>query len=258
MEQESPSSAPADGQSIRLRTALLIGALAHVMERRQPRDRPEAVSLGSKARAVLDRANELALDGREDNGAVSELVSLADGKRRTLRRARHASRFGGFHREHRHANRVFRLLDAACSDGHVGPVEDQDSRRIDEVELMMALPRHERWELLAGREPRLLECESQVRSGAFGWLPGVNEQRFVKTGDFQIGPDGRKMFAARSVGAPYTEAEARALRETANNRTMLHRRIAQLLGPDSGQRDLLLGSTPAQQAAEAHLRRCQG
>jgi hypothetical protein len=71
---------------------------------------------------------------RRSDRAVSELVILADGKRRTLRQARQASRFGGLHREHRHANRVYRMLEAACSGGRVVAVDEVDSRRIEEVE----------------------------------------------------------------------------------------------------------------------------
>jgi hypothetical protein len=61
------------------------------------------------------------------------------------------------------------------------------------------------------------------------------------------------MQAVRSGDASHTQAEIQALNETADNMTMLHKRIALLLGPDSGQRDLLLGSTRAQQAAGGYL-----
>jgi hypothetical protein len=61
------------------------------------------------------------------------------------------------------------------------------------------------------------------------------------------------MYAVRSVDLPYTQAEIEALRETANNMTTLHKRVSVLLGPGSGQRDLLLSSARAQQAAEGYL-----
>jgi hypothetical protein len=133
-----------------------------------------------------------------------------------------------------------------------------DRRRIEEVEAMMALSRPERWALLVDREPRLLEVENEVRGGAFGGLRSDDQSRGVKTGKSRIGPDGRAMYAGRSVDGPDTQAEIHAVNVAANSRTMLHKRIAVLLGPDSGQRDLLLGSTRAHQAAEGYLLHTQG
>lgn len=255
-DHDTASSDPPDGQPIGLRAVLLLGAVLSWRERLQPRDRPVAVSVGSRTKALLDRANELALQGREDDAAVAELVTLARGKRRTLRQARNVSRFWGLHREHRHANRVYRLLDGACSGGHVPAVDREDNRRIEEVEAMLALPRAQRWALLLEREPRLREIEEEVRSGSFGRLRCAHHRESVATGETHIGPDGRARPVMTSSGAPFSDAESQELRETANNATALHRRVSQLVGPDSAQQGLLLGSTRAQNAAEDYLMHC--
>jgi hypothetical protein len=204
----------------------------------------------------VELANQLALEDREDDDAVAELVAAAGGSRRTLRRARQVSRFGGWHREYRHANRVYRLLDAACEGGHVTGVAAEDSRRIVEVEAMMALSRDERWALLVDREPALLDIERDVRAGVFGQLRTTYHRDRVKTGRTMIGPDGKTRTGTRTSDAPYSEAESQELRTTANNKLRLHRRVAQVLGPDSRQHDLLLRSGRARDAAEDYLVHC--
>lgn len=177
-------------------------------------------------------------------------------RRRTLRQARQVSRFGGLHREYRHANRVYRLLDAACDGGHVTGVDAEDSRRMAEVEAMMALSRDQRWALLVDRELGLLDIEREVRAGVFGQLQTTYHRERVRTGRTMVGPDGKTRTASRACDAPYSEAESQELRTTANHRLQLHRRVARVVGPDSSQRDLLLGSGRARGAAEDYLLHC--
>ena len=232
-------------------------ALGHWVARSQKRDRPEAVSYGSKTEAVVKLANQLGLEDRGDDEAVAQLVAVAGGRRRTLRRARQVSRFGGLHREYRHANRVYRLLDAAC-EGAVTDVDAEDVRRIAEVEAMMALSRDQRWALLVDRDPQLLDIEREVRSGVFGQLRTTYHRERVRTGRrTMIGPDGKRQDCSyRASDAPYSEAESQELRTTANNTLRLHRRVAQVVGPDSNQHDLLLRCGRARDAAEDYLLHC--
>jgi hypothetical protein len=190
MAHQATSSRPTSGFPRGRRGALVLGGLLRWLVLRSRRDRPDGFSLGSKSEPVLERANQLALDGRENDGAVSGLVVAANGNRRTLRRARHASRFCGLHHEHWHANRVYRLLDAACSGGPVAAVSSKDRRRIEQVEAMMALPPHQRWALLVGREPRLLRIESKVRSGTWGRLPTPTVGDRSRQGKPRSGPIG--------------------------------------------------------------------
>ncbi len=109
-------------------------------EQTQDPDRPGMVRTTPKSDAVLARAKELAYEGREDAAAVEELRALAHGSRRTLRLAERGGRFGGHHRELAFANRVNRLLQAACKGGAVPPVSEDDRARIAVVEAFRVLP----------------------------------------------------------------------------------------------------------------------
>jgi hypothetical protein len=121
---------------------------------------------------------------------------------------------------------------------------------------MTALSRDERWAPLVDREPGLLDIERDVRAGVFGQLRTTYHRERVRTGNTIMGPDGKKRAASRASDAPYSEAESEELRTTANNKLLLHRRVAQVVGPDSRQRDLLLRSGRARGAAEDYLLHC--
>ena len=125
-----------------------------------------------------------------------------------------------------------------------------------EVEAMMALSRDQRWALLVDRELGLLDIEREVRAGVFGQLQTTYHRERVRTGRTMVGPDGKTRTASRACDAPYSEAESQELRTTANHRLQLHRRVARVVGPDSSQRDLLLGSGRARGAAEDYLLHC--
>lgn len=153
------------------------------------------------------------------------------------------------------ANRAHRLLDAACSGGQIAAVNNEDRGRIEQVEAMWALPRQQRWTLLAERKPRLLRLESEARSGAWGRLPTADPRPGYETGQMKIWPDGRTTAVVRSAREPDNEADDQQLRETSNNALWLHLRLVLLLGPDSRPRDDLLRSTRAQQVGEDYLLR---
>jgi hypothetical protein len=137
--------------------------------------------------------------------------------------------------------------------GHVGAVDEVDRRRIEEVEAMMALPRQERWALLVDREPRLLASRTRFEAARLDdCVASTNREASRRVSRGSV-PTVERCMPGDQLMARITQAEIHAVNVAANSRTMLHKRIAVLLGPDSGQRDLLLGSTRAQQAAESYL-----
>jgi hypothetical protein len=82
-------------------------------------ENPAHVLLSGHAGNVLERARELAGKDREDREAISELIDLAAGDQQALREAALGARQWGAHQDHRDANLVHRLLQAAINDGPV-------------------------------------------------------------------------------------------------------------------------------------------
>ena len=154
-------------------------------------------------------------------------------------------------------NGVYRLLDAACDGGHVTGVDAEDSRRMAEVEAMMALSRDQRWALLVDRELGLLDnIEREVRAGVLRpCKPLITASVSGQVGRWS-GQTGRRGPPPGACDAPYRRGRQPGLRTTANHRLQLHRRVARVVGPDSSQRDLLLGSGRARGAAEDYLLHC--
>src|SRR5437660_883508 len=136
--------------------------------KRQDRDRPEIVSLNAKSKPVLDHAQQLGRDGREDAQAVAELRALASNGRRTLRQAQRASRFGGYHHELRQANLAHRLLEAAVTRNPVAAITPEDQKRLETVEAFDSLSLSEQWAGLTIRQPLLIELEADVQAGRAG------------------------------------------------------------------------------------------
>jgi hypothetical protein len=223
--------------------------------KRQDRDRPEIVSLNAKSKPVLDRAKQLAGDGREDAEAVAELRALAGGKRRTLRQAEQASRFGGYHHELRRANLAHRLLQAAATGTQISAISSVDRERIEAVEAFKALPRDERWPRLAAMEPGLRALEAEVEEGSLTGirdLPAsvvlLQERRAAASqaglAEVHISSDDR---------SPPSEQEMSEIRDYGRLQEDLMKRLAPLVGPDSPHDDLVLGSQSALDLASGHL-----
>ena len=78
--------------------------------------------------------------GREDEGAVAELVTLAVGSKRTLDNAERFSRQGARHCDDRNFNRAHRLLVAAVAGKPVESVSPDDKRTFKIVKKFRALP----------------------------------------------------------------------------------------------------------------------
>jgi hypothetical protein len=226
------------------------------MAKGQNPDRPEIVSVNAASKPVLDRAKQLAGDGREDVGAVAELRTLARGKARTLRRAERASRFCGYHRERRRANLAYRLLRAAVADAPVAAVPPVDSERIEAVEAFWTLPWAERWTRLTALEPRLSDLEAEVEAGRFGEirkLPArVLALRERQRAASQAGI-AEVYVSSSDHEPPPTEQEMRELREHGRRQRDLEMRLTALVGPDSAGKDSLLGSQSAFDLARGYL-----
>ncbi|HEX4435564.1 MAG TPA: hypothetical protein VH061_02095 [Solirubrobacteraceae bacterium] len=200
-------------------------------ERGQDPDRPDIVSTNRKSKAVLDRAKQLADEGREDVQAIFELRALAGNRRRNLRQAERASRFMGLHRELARANLTNRLLRAALRGDTVpAATTERDRKRIEAVEGFNAEGRVEQWAHLTRLQPGLLELAADVRAGRFGE---------ITTRD----------------GPPFTSEETQQLLNRASGLEELRSRLATLVGPSCAHEDLLLGSQRALAVANAHLLR---
>jgi hypothetical protein len=184
----------------------LLGLIRWVARQEDP-DRPTIIFTNEKSTAVLKRAEELALAGREDPHAVAELRALSRRRPRALRQALRASRSHGFHHERRDANRAYRLLDAAQRRAPVAAATAEDQERIEAIETLMALDPVARWARFVALEPRLDEFAAGV---------GASDR---------VGP-------ARFALATQLDA---------------------IVGPQSGQHDLLLRSESALRAAATHL-----
>lgn len=67
-------------------------------------DAPSIVMLNDRSKVLVELARELANEGRNDAGAVAELVTAANRHQRDLRMARRACQFNGRHHEMRVEN----------------------------------------------------------------------------------------------------------------------------------------------------------
>lgn len=235
--------------------ARLLAGHAHATVSLLRQDRPQSSRTSPESAAVLELANRLALAGREDLGAVSELRTLAGGDSRTLRWAFRGSRFGGYHHEFRHANRTSRLLLAALRNVVVPPVSREDQLLIEEVEQLKALPRDERWGRLVELQPRLGDLEARVRSGAFGNFAPPPLDGPVETKTI-IGVDGSLVteVTRQSSAATYTEEQQRELRAGAARHLDMDRQLRRLVGPLSRHPHPVMRSQFACDTASIHLR----
>jgi hypothetical protein len=227
------------------------------MAKGQNPDRPQIVSLNVKSKPVLDRAKQLAGDGREDDEAVADLRALAGGRRRTLRQAERASRFGGYHRERQRANLAYRLLQAALADTSVAAVPPADRARIEAVEAFWSLPDVERWTRLTALELRLTELEADVEAGRFGEIrvlpQSAQRLRERARAARQAGITEVHVSSSSDHEPPPTEQEMRELRDHGLRLRHLEMRLTPVVGPDSAAKDSLLGSQSAFDFARGYL-----
>ncbi len=220
-------------------------------------DRPQILSTNAKSKAVLDRAKELACDGREDEAAVAELRALAGGRRRTLRQAERASHLMGYHHERAEANRASRLLKAALAGESVPPAPSaQDRRRIDAVEALSQLPRAEQWAQLTRLQPPLVELDADARAGRFGDLTTRDDDLLRGRTHMRETSDGeRRVVSISSSDPPPTPEQMQRIHRRAAAQAQLRARLRPLVGPDSANDDVLLRSQRAYDLANAYLQR---
>jgi hypothetical protein len=241
-------------QRLNLPSVMVVLWAIRRMAKGQNADRPQLVSTNAESKLVLDRAKQLARDGRADSEAVTELRALANGKRRTLCSAERASRFMGYHRELRQANLANRLLVAALNGPHVDAIPPADNERIETVEAFKALERDERWNRLTELEPRLRELEADVDAGRFGDIRRLPASvRTLKERTRATAQVGATEVHFSSDDPPPTQEEVQELRDHSRRILGLQMSVKRLLGPDSPHSDLLLGSQSALDFASAYL-----
>jgi hypothetical protein len=197
---------------------------------------PEFVMLDDRANALLERAQELGAAGREDSEAVAEIIHMTGRHRRPLQLAALAARQWGQHRDYSSANRAHRLLQAALTDGPVAPATPDDRRRFGILDGFTQLEPAEQWSELLRREPRLVAMQHDASAGRFGSIDEILELATF--------PSEQRMEAGRHL--------RRQLEE-------LRQQLQPIVGPASGQGDVVLSSHLAGQIAYSHLiRRSRG
>lgn len=191
---------------------------------------PENVGLDARSYAMLQHALDLAADEREDDEAVAELTHLADRRRRTLQVAALGARQRGEHRDYEVPNRAHRLLQAALTGRPVAPVSESEQQRFDVLDAFTELERVEQWRELVEHEPRLADLERDAQAGHYATT-------------------------TRAVQIPTLapEQRAHAAAELLRVHNELDARLRPLVGPDSGNADILLGSQAAFDAACDYL-----
>jgi hypothetical protein len=192
-------------------------------------ERPEFVMFDERSSAILERAQDLAADGREDQGAVAELKALAGRHQRALRLAALRARQWGQHRESSMHNLAHRLLQSAVSGNPVETVRAPERERLTVLDDFAELDRDEAWQTLTTREPQLRELETDARTGRFGRLAGVIDNAMA------------------------TEEKRQIARERLNGMMELDERLKRLVGPESRRGDILLESHLALETVHSHL-----
>lgn len=191
---------------------------------------PARVVLRGRAAGILKRARVLAAENREDPDAVSELLALSSGDRRALQEAALGARQWGAHKDHGDANRAHRLLQAAITGMPLVPSTTGERERFALLDDFAGMTTDDAWDQLTKLEPRLADLEREVTAGLFS-----------------------RGYAATELHALGRDDARRAAVELRSARRDLNARIRALVGPDSGQEDLLASSFIAFQVASDHL-----
>jgi hypothetical protein len=256
MGQEGAESSPRKGR-LNLPSLLVVLWVFRRAEKDTDHDRPEIVSTNTRSKAVLDRANQLAGEGRDER-AVADVRASARNRRRTLRQAERASRFMGYHRELSRANLTNRLLKAAVAREALPSTPTAgDRERIEAVENFNRLDREQQWAQLTQLQPALLAVETDVRSGRFGDITTHDDAFLKDRTTIQETADGerRQVVTFSSADPPLTEEETQKLRQQGDGRDELTARLEPLVGPSCGDDSPLLGSQRALDIANAYLLR---
>lgn len=127
---------------------------------------PRIVRVTPKSAALSERAWALSLRGREDAGAVEELVEMAHGDKKALVLARRRWQVDGLDLERRDHSRAVRLLEAAASRSAVQPEPSALTRLFDQVEILTSKPDAAQFAILIQHEPALKTIEDRLLLGA--------------------------------------------------------------------------------------------
>jgi hypothetical protein len=186
--------------------------------------------LSEQASNILERARELAGEGREDREAVGDLIDLAGRDQQALKEAALGARQWGAHHDHRNANLAHRLLQAAIDDGPVSALTESERERFALFDEFVDLPIDVAWDRLVAQESRLAGLEREVHAGMFSGKHGATELHAL----------------------PQDEARRVAM-DLQGKRRELNGRLRPLVGPESDQGDQLLSSFDALQVAVNYL-----
>jgi hypothetical protein len=179
----------------------------------------------AKAYAVHGVAHDLAMLGRQDQAAVDELRTAAQGELEALIAAERIARVGGKHRESLIGNRLHGLIVAAIDDQPIKPLDPEDALLFDSIAAFNALAPPDRWTKLTTDEPRLADLERELHAGQLLGDDSLHQHPGAAAAG---GLRGQRWF-------------------------LLAERIGALLGPNSRQPNTFLRSRTARDAAMHHL-----
>lgn len=176
---------------------------------------PEGVpGMDKRAKALLEAAWHLARDERwTDEAAVTELRRLAGRHRDAVEAAEINARHGGSFVDLSVENRAQRLLEAVLTGRPVRQVSPVEQRRMETIDAFDDMDPDEAWADLLRRVPALKALAAEAVRG------GLNND--------PVPPAGSE--------SRWTEQQLARLRQ----------RVAQLVGPNSGSADVIVGSVYA-------------
>ena len=220
-----------------LREVAQVGRIYRGLRAQHKKEDPETpfrVHADERTLRIAARAAELAEEGREDPAAAEELRQLAGGERAALVRVEEFCRLDGHHLEDRLGNHAHRLVSAALSRKSLAPIDPADSERIEllAAALPPSLSDDEAWAELVSREPGLIELESKVCAGSFGFA----DDRLTVGPFLPDDPQEREQLAE----------------EVARSRRLIQE-LKGLVGPPSKSHDPVLRSRLAFARAASHL-----
>lgn len=183
---------------------------------------------------LAERAELLANQGREDEGALAELRTLAGKHLRDARAAALWFAEGCWNRESRQADRAYRLLMAVANENAVVAASSDALELFDRVDSLLALSHPEAFGALVKLEPRLAAVAQEAESGELGYR--------VDAPDFENA---------------HTRSErdlvVQQARRYERSQSLLDRRLDALVGPRAELADELLRTQVARNVAEAYL-----
>jgi hypothetical protein len=219
-----------------------------------PTEEPsERVMLSSRSMLLVEKAQALASEGRDDPSAVDELVATGEGDGTTLRSAAVWFQESAWNLESRQADLAYRLLTAAIRGDAVRPPSTEAEQRFSQLDGLLSSSRAKAWERLCELEPQLAKVAEDARNGRLGLavgLPSTSTQGDRGgAGDGDVGADAAGgataggSAAGGDAGATWFAAEAR-----------LRDRLQPLVGPGSRSDDWLARTAVAYRIAADYVR----